>query len=87
MKISEAIKYLTDKDFRQDARYMKALEEAKKKADKLHELTKHRYYVINWKGEPTVISRKQIDEWKAAKLLPKSYDFIRLQKYSLYFTK
>ena len=87
MNIKETYKYITDKDFRDDFTYMKQLDEAKKKADKLHELTKHRYYVINYGGKPIVISMRTIKEWKAQGLLPKSYDYIRLQKFSLYFTK
>jgi hypothetical protein len=73
--------------FSAQEREIQKLEKAKREADRMHAATNYRYYVINWaNGNYKVVNMQWVNNMKKAGLLPKSYDFIRLQKYSVYFT-
>jgi len=80
------IKYATSKDYRRNQRDIKLLEEAKAEADRMHEATKYKYYVIAWKNEYKIVNMTWVNKMKKAGLLPKNYDWLRLEKYSVYVT-
>ena len=80
------VKYIISKEYRQKERDIKLLEEAKKEADRLHNATKFKYYVIAWKDEYKVVNMTWVNKMKRAGLLPKNYDWLRLEKYSVYVT-
>lgn len=80
------IKYVTDKDYRKAEREMKKLEAAKADADRMHNVTGYKYHVINWADGYKVVNMQWVNRMKKAGLLPKSYDWYRLEKYSVYIT-
>jgi len=99
MKIRELIKLLiTDKDFRQGVRKLTQkdvenlsvitdIEYAKQEAERLHAATGYKYYVIAWANGYKSVNMQWINKMKKAGLLPKSYDWLRLEKYSVYITQ
>ncbi len=81
------IKYITSKDYRQKEADIKKIEEAKAEAERLHAATGYKYYVINWADGYKCVNMSWINKMKKAGLLPKSYDWLRLEKYSVYITQ
>ena len=81
------LKYITDKDYRETERDLRKLEAAKKEADRLHAATNYKYYVISWKNGYRLVTMTWVNRMKRLGLLPKAYDAIRLEKYSVYVTK
>lgn len=82
----DLIKYITSKEYRANERSVKKIEEAKKEADRMKGLTGYKYYVINWADGYKVVNMQWINRMKKAGLLPKTYDWLRLEKYSVYIT-
>lgn len=63
------------------------IEQAKTEADRLHVITGYKYYVINWSNNTyKVVNMQWVNRMKRLKLLPKDYDWLRLEKYSVYVT-
>lgn len=73
------IKYITDKDYRK-------LVHAKREADSMRKVTGYKYHVIKWANGYKVVNMQWVNRMKKAGLLPKSYDWYRLEKYSVYIT-
>ncbi len=98
MKLTEIItRYVTDKSFRRSIKKLTMgdienlstitdLEAAKAEADRLHAATKYKYYVIVWSNGYKSVNMQWVNRMKKAGLLPKSYDWLRLEKYSVYVT-
>ncbi len=80
-------KYIFNKDYRRDQKDIRLLEAAKKEADRMHNATGYKYYVIVWKDGYKAVNMVWVNRMKKLKLLPKNYDAIRLEKYSVYVTK
>ena len=79
-------KYLTSKAYRQNLSDIKKIEEAKAEALRLHEATGYKYYVIAWADGYKSVNMQWVNRMKRAGLLPKTYDWLRLEKYSVYIT-
>lgn len=80
------IKYATSKQYRDNLAAIKKIEEAKAEADRLHAATGYKYYVISWANGYKSVNMQWVNRMKKAGLLPKSYDWVRLEKYSVYIT-
>jgi len=80
------IKYITSKQYRENKAAIKAIEEAKAEALRLSNATGYKYYVIAWGGGYKSVNMQWVNRMKKMKLLPKSYDWVRLGKYSVYIT-
>ena len=80
------IKYITSKDYRANRADIKKIEIAKAEALRLHDATGYKYYVIGWKDGYKSVNMQWVNRMKKAGLLPKSYDWLRLEKYSVYIT-
>lgn len=80
-------KYITSKEYRRVQNDIRKLEEAKEEADRMHAATGYKYYVIVWKDGYKAVNMVWVNRMKKFKLLPKTYDSIRLEKYSVYVTK
>ncbi len=80
------IKYITDKQYRKNQADIKAIEAAKAEALRLHEATGYKYYVIAWANGYKSVNMQWVNRMKKAGLLPKTYDWLRLEKYSVYVT-
>lgn len=81
------VKYITSKQYRQKEAHIKKIEAAKAEADRLHKATGYKYYVIVWGDGYKSVNMQWVNRMKKMKLLPKSYDWLRLEKYSVYVTK
>lgn len=98
MKITEIIKrYITDQTFRNSVKKLTMadienlsaitdIEYAKAEAERLHAATGYKYYVIAWANGYKSVNMQWVNRMKKAGLLPKSYDWYRLEKYSVYIT-
>lgn len=82
----DLIKYITSKQYRQTESDIKEMESAKADADRLHNATGYKYYVIRWAKGYKSVNMQWVNSMKKAGLLPKSYDWLRLEKYSVYIT-
>lgn len=80
-----AVKKLTFYDIEEKS-ILSDLEQAKADADRMHKLTKYKYYVIVWGKGYKAINMQWVNSMKKKKLLPASYDWLRLEKYSVYVT-
>jgi hypothetical protein len=81
------LKYIFNKQYRENKREVNSLMEAKQQADQLHEATGFKYYVLSWGKGYKAVNMVWVNMMKKQKLLPKQYDAIRLEKYSVYVTK
>lgn len=80
------VKYITNKTYRQNEAELRKIEEAKREANRMHDLTGYKYYVISWAKGYKVVNMQWVNRMKKAGLLPKTYDWLRLEKYSVYIT-
>ena len=81
------IKLITSFEYRQEWFLMRAMNKAKRTADKLHKLTGYKYYVIMYGKKLTPVNMVWINRMKKLGLWPKRYDALQLEKESYYVTK
>lgn len=67
------------------ASYMRKLRFTISTADKLYKETKRKYYVVHdVKGEPTIITARMVNTFKAQGRIPKEWTHVDLENQSLY---
>jgi len=62
------------------------LRKAIKQANQLNKLTKFKYFVINWRGVPTVVAKQQLKQLIKQKTFNKHITIEKLEKAALYTT-